>query len=278
MRIGLISDTHCPDRCRFFPRSLGNLLRSVDLILHAGDVGEMWTLDALSELAPVIAVHGNDDSDDARSELPDQVITTQGDARILLYHGHYKDRKQEMAARRIDAWEPKLQQLEEMAREKDATVLVFGHTHIPMVQRRGDVALVNPGAIASGNSFRSQTTKSIAIMEVAEGKEPEIEHFDLSNWGCAFEPGVNPEDGFAVASGKFSGTILEPDLEALVPQMYGLQITDTKSIVACIQQLAAECWAGRKDRISRIELIALLSSDPNIVASDREALLGLLKG
>ena len=51
-RIGLVSDTHMPDRCDALPPALFATLRGVDLLLHAGDVGELWVLDQLSAIAP----------------------------------------------------------------------------------------------------------------------------------------------------------------------------------------------------------------------------------
>jgi putative phosphoesterase len=57
-RIGLISDTHMPQRCAALPDAVFDALKGVDLILHAGDVGELWVLDHLSTIAPVVAVHG----------------------------------------------------------------------------------------------------------------------------------------------------------------------------------------------------------------------------
>jgi hypothetical protein len=69
-RIGLISDTHMPARCADLPAAVFDVLRSVDVVLHAGDVGELWVLDQLSAIAPVIAVHGNDETAEAQRELP----------------------------------------------------------------------------------------------------------------------------------------------------------------------------------------------------------------
>ena len=51
-RVGLISDTHMPERCAAFPTSTVDVLRGVDLLLHAGDLGELWVLDRLSAIAP----------------------------------------------------------------------------------------------------------------------------------------------------------------------------------------------------------------------------------
>ena len=55
-RIGLVSDTHMPERCDALPASLCAALGGVDLLLHAGDVGELLVLDRLSAIAPVVAV------------------------------------------------------------------------------------------------------------------------------------------------------------------------------------------------------------------------------
>ena len=84
IRIGLISDTHMPERCAALPTAVFSTLANVDLLLHAGDVGELWVLDQLSAIAPVIAVHGNDDTAAAQRELPFQQIITAAGRRILL--------------------------------------------------------------------------------------------------------------------------------------------------------------------------------------------------
>ena len=91
VRIGLISDTHMPERCFTFPDNLPQVFDGVDFILHAGDVGELWVLDKLSEIAPVFAVHGNDDTIDAQRELPLQQLITIAGRRMLLWHNHYPD-------------------------------------------------------------------------------------------------------------------------------------------------------------------------------------------
>ena len=42
--IGLVSDTHMPQRLAALPVNLFTVLAGVDLLLHAGDVGELWVL------------------------------------------------------------------------------------------------------------------------------------------------------------------------------------------------------------------------------------------
>ena len=74
MRLGIISDTHGLLRPQVF-----EVFREVDLILHAGDVGE-GVLVELSTIAPILAVRGNTDPLDA-PELPQfQDVTRDGPA------------------------------------------------------------------------------------------------------------------------------------------------------------------------------------------------------
>ena len=42
--LGLISDTHMPKRWPSLPAAVFDALRGVDLLLHAGDVGQLWVL------------------------------------------------------------------------------------------------------------------------------------------------------------------------------------------------------------------------------------------
>ena len=51
---GLVSDTHLPERLSRLPAALFEVLRGVDLVLHAGDIGELRVLDELSRIAPVV--------------------------------------------------------------------------------------------------------------------------------------------------------------------------------------------------------------------------------
>ncbi|MCB2209497.1 metallophosphoesterase family protein [bacterium] len=61
--IGVIADTHIPDRVRDFPTGLLQQFRNaeVDLIVHAGDVSSWRAIRTLEEIAPVTIVQGNRD-------------------------------------------------------------------------------------------------------------------------------------------------------------------------------------------------------------------------
>jgi putative phosphoesterase len=128
--IGLISDTHMPERCRELPASVRTIFSSVDLVLHAGDVGELSVLDHLGELAPVVAVHGNDESANAARVLPYQQVIARAGQRIVLCHTHFPDPAEERAWRRRHPtrgdWVTRCAALGHTA---GSGIVVHGHTH-----------------------------------------------------------------------------------------------------------------------------------------------------
>ena len=82
MRIGLISDTHIPEACDHLPPRVFEVLRGVDMVMHAGDVYVNQVLDELAKIAPVIAAIGNGDEglDGHRFKLDDN------DERVKMAH------------------------------------------------------------------------------------------------------------------------------------------------------------------------------------------------
>jgi putative phosphoesterase len=80
-RIGLISDTHGLLR----PEAV-TALRGSELIIHAGDVGDPKILEALRELAPLVAVRGNVDVEAWAQALPVNAIADAGEVQIYVLH------------------------------------------------------------------------------------------------------------------------------------------------------------------------------------------------
>src|SRR5512147_3213377 len=86
LTLGIIADTHIPQRIKALPPRVCEVFRGVDCILHAGDINSRRVLDQLAEVAPVEAVAGN--ADLWRHGLPlTRVIEIEG-RRIGLVHGH----------------------------------------------------------------------------------------------------------------------------------------------------------------------------------------------
>jgi len=142
--IGLISDTHGLVRPSVF-----DALARVELILHAGDVGE-GVLDELRAIAPVHAVRGNTDPVDD-PELPPAVEMTHDGVRIHVSHGH-----------ELGAPTP-----ERLLAAHSADVIVYGHTHRQLVVNAGGRWVVNPGA-AGQRRFKLQP--SVARLSIVRGE------------------------------------------------------------------------------------------------------------
>jgi putative phosphoesterase len=262
-RIGLVSDTHMPDRCAALPPSLFDVLQGVDLLLHAGDVGELWALDQLAALAPLVAVHGNDDTEDAQRELPYQQLIVVANQRIVLTHAHYPDRAQELESRRDDAWGSKLERRAAFGRRAGASIVVFGHTHVPMARRYDGILLVNPGAIASPNYVTRQTLRSVALLFIRDDGAPFVAHIDLAAPEQAFEPQVDWAAGFRAAHDRCSESILASDLagdvryldEQIRPLLPASALGELRDLQ---RRVAYPCWSGERAAITRADLLAEL--------------------
>lgn len=143
--IGLISDTHGLLRPEVYAALAG-----VEMILHAGDVGGEEILAELGLIAPVHAVAGNCD-DPWATGLPPELDLVFDEVRVHVSHGH-----------ELGVPTP-AQLLERYA----ADVIVYGHTHRPLVERHGSRLVVNPGA---AGPRRFQLKPSVAHLTIARGR------------------------------------------------------------------------------------------------------------
>ncbi|MGH2719749.1 MAG: metallophosphoesterase family protein [Actinomycetota bacterium] len=156
MRIGIISDTHIPSRAAGIPPAVLEAFTGVDLILHAGDVSVQAALTELAQVAPVRAVAGNVDDADLTARLPETVRLEAGGVEIGVIHnsGPTEGRRSRM-----------------QRRFPGCRVVVFGHSHQPVVDDAGGLLLLNPGSACDPRRAR---VRSVAILE-AVGGEPRAE-------------------------------------------------------------------------------------------------------
>lgn len=279
MRIGLISDTHAPQRLAKLPPALFDALSGVDLLLHAGDVGELWVVDQLSSIAPVIAVHGNDDSADAQRELPYQQVVAIAGRRILLCHSHYPDRAEELASRRVNGWQPKLDRLVALGAGAQADALIFGHTHIPMAREQAGMLLVNPGAIASGNATTRQRRQTVARLTIEGRGGFSVEHIDLAHPHQIYTPHINWDAGFAAALNEYSESILASDLAAVWDELSALvRPLGTQPYLSALLRVSHRVWAGQQAAITRSDLLGELEAEAGIPAGARTQIRKILDG
>lgn len=147
MRIGIISDTHGLLRAQVF-----EVFEGVEHILHAGDVGDADILTALEAVAPVTAVWGNVDGGEIRNRVPEVARIELAGVPVVVLHGmQLGSPTPEKAA----------------AAHPDAGLVVFGHSHRPVVRQVGSVLAVNPGS-AGRRRFADPVT--VALAEVEDGR------------------------------------------------------------------------------------------------------------
>jgi putative phosphoesterase len=152
--IGLISDTHGLVR-----PGVHQALEGVELILHAGDVGGSAILDELRLIAPVRAVFGNTDPP-GDPELAEEIVVEIGGLRVHVSHGH-------------EVGSPTPARL---AARYDADVVVYGHTHRPLVTPLDGRLFVNPGA---AGPKRFNISPSVGKLIIVKGKA-EVELIDVA--------------------------------------------------------------------------------------------------
>ena len=146
LTVGVVSDTHGLVR----PEAK-EALRGADVILHAGDIGGTHVLSELGELAPVIAVRGNVDGGWARL-LPERRVLDLGGVSVLILHD-----------RALVGADPAT----ELAPDEGLGIVVFGHSHQPLAEKRKGILWFNPG---SAGPRRFELPVSVGRLVFEEGR------------------------------------------------------------------------------------------------------------
>jgi putative phosphoesterase len=176
VNLGVLADTHIPDRARRLnPRVLAVFRQArLQAILHAGDISAPSVLAELEQVAPVYAVRGNRDWV-ALARLPLTQTLTFGEVSLGMVHGHGRLRNYLvdkvhywMHGYRLERYQPRLE-----AGFPQAQVIVFGHTHIPLVQWSNGRLLFNPGSPHFPG--RKDLCPSVGLLHLCEGGRVEGE-------------------------------------------------------------------------------------------------------
>ena len=157
-RVAVISDTHLPRGARALPPRCVELCRDADLLLHCGDVVTLEVWEELQRLGPPLAgVFGNMDDFALHELLPHDRVVEVGGAKIGMVHipGASLDREARLAAR-----------------FPGCGAVIYGHTHVPQVERFGEIWILNPG---SPTERRRAPAHAMLILEVDAGEiTPEL--------------------------------------------------------------------------------------------------------
>jgi putative phosphoesterase len=119
--VGIISDTH-----GLLRREAVAALRSSDMIIHAGDVGNPDVIKELAAIAPTHVVRGNIDTGSWAARLPMTELVDVAGRRFHVVH--------------------QISQLELDPADAGFAAVVFGHSHQPLIETRAGVLFLNPGS------------------------------------------------------------------------------------------------------------------------------------
>jgi uncharacterized protein len=120
-KLGLISDTH-----GLLRKEALEALRGSHLILHAGDVGDPQILSALRDIAPVVAIRGNVDTEPWAAKLPATEIISVSGLTIYMLHN--------------------LETLDLTPAAAGIAIVLSGHSHKPVQRLHRGVVYINPGS------------------------------------------------------------------------------------------------------------------------------------
>jgi len=148
--VGVISDTHGLVR----PEALA-ALEGAELIVHAGDIGNLEVVEALRGIAPVAAVRGNNDRGGWAEEFPEYEVVGFGGAFVYVLHD--------------------LKELDVSPAAAGFRVVVSGHSHRPLAEERRGVLYLNPGS-AGPRRFKLPVT--VARLRLS-GDDASAEIIDL---------------------------------------------------------------------------------------------------
>ncbi|MGH7333012.1 MAG: metallophosphoesterase family protein [Candidatus Rokuibacteriota bacterium] len=119
--VGVIADTHGLLR----PEAVA-ALTGCQLIIHAGDIGTPEVLARLREVAPIVAVRGNNDRDAWARTLPDTDVAEVDGQYLYVLHD--------------------VKELDLDPRASGFRAVITGHSHRPRIEEQNGVLFLNPGS------------------------------------------------------------------------------------------------------------------------------------
>lgn len=141
MKIGIISDTHIKRESSNFINLIDTYLRDVELIIHVGDYINKEVVEALRKHKNFVGVWGNVDDEEVKKLLKEKEILTLKGYRIGIFHGHGTSKTT-------------LDRAYEKFKEDNVDIIIFGHSHQPLVKTRKGILMINPGSLTSKRQER----------------------------------------------------------------------------------------------------------------------------
>ena len=176
MRVGVISDTHNPSVGPEPPGEVVSAFKGVDVIIHAGDIYQPSCLDWLEEIAPVYAVElgaAAHFKGDARVVDMARVVELEGHSvgiiHDLLVPGMGQEVTEFSPLSKHFPQDADLPTALTSVFDASVDVVIFGHTHYPVVEEFQGVLMVNPGSPSLPKQIRR--LGQVAILELGPGRK-----------------------------------------------------------------------------------------------------------
>ncbi len=160
-KIALISDTHS-----YYGEDVGKYIESCDEIWHAGDIGDVMTLDKYRAIKMVRAVFGNIDGQDIRVEIPEYLFFTIESLKVLIIHiGGYPGRYSRRAKELITSFRP--------------DIFISGHSHILKIipDKKNNLLHLNPGSCGKKGFHKIRT---LILFDIDNGNIQNMRVVELS--------------------------------------------------------------------------------------------------
>lgn len=136
MKIGIISDTHIKRQSSDFINLIDIYFKDVDIIIHAGDYIDKEVVEVLKGYKNFIGVWGNVDDSEVKSLMEEKQIITLEGYRIGIFHGH-------------GTGKTTFDRAYEKFKEDNVDIIIFGHSHQPLVKTKNGILMINPGSLTT---------------------------------------------------------------------------------------------------------------------------------
>ena len=159
MRIIVLSDTHIPERATDLPLKLVEEIKNADMVIHAGDFVSLALYEKIKSLCSnVRAVWGNMDPQELRGVLSQKEIFKAGNFKIGIFHGYGAPNRM-------------VEILNLEFKDDKVDIIIFGHSHSTMNEKRGEILFFNPG---SPTDKLFATANTYGVIEINDKIESRI--------------------------------------------------------------------------------------------------------
>ena len=146
-KVIIISDTHTASVERLSD-NLINKIKEADIVIHAGDADTLNFIDELEDICKCLyAIKGNCD---IGSKLPLQLVVDIEGVKVGINHG-------------TGNYNNVIDRLSYTFSEADPTIIIFGHTHVPVNEEIEGVWFINPGSTSLNRSLKYGTYAELIV-------------------------------------------------------------------------------------------------------------------